>query len=40
VKNNGMALEFVNIKTQEIIDEALKSNPEAIRFIDSDINEH
>lgn len=32
VKNNGMALEFVHDKTPEIIEEALKSNPEAVKF--------
>lgn len=33
VKNNGMALEFVHEKTAEIVAEALKSNPEANKFI-------
>jgi hypothetical protein len=35
VKNNGMALEFVHQKTPEIIAEALKSNPDADKFITS-----
>ena len=36
VKNNGMALEFVHTKTKEIIEEALKSNPEVVQFVNLD----